>query len=412
VQGKKRRSLANVGGPVELSGDDPVERAALANALAVEGDDDASRAHVHGFHSYPARMHPTTARRLVEALSPKGGVVLDPFCGSGTVLVEGLLAGRRVVGVDANPLAVELSWLKTRGTSADERNQMLHAARGVAQAADERRKRRAGATHRYGSEDVSLFEPHVLLELDGLRDALTKVEVEWVRRALALVLSSILVKVSRQTGDTARSRTERRLASGFTLRLFERKASELAARLAEYDALLPRPPTGSGPKATAIHLGDARRLEGVAASSIDLVVTSPPYPGTYDYLAHHAARLRWLGLDAQRFAAIELGARRHLERLPYAAALARFSADLGAALASMSRVLAPAGKVVLIVADSVISRKPVHTDRLVREIAPAAKLRVSTVGSQARPHFHGPSARAFDRAPRREHAIVCRRAGS
>src|SRR5262249_25063186 len=156
----------------------------------------------------------------------------------------------------------ELSWLKTRGTTADERNHMLQAARATARAADERRKRRAGATHRYGSEDVALFEPHVLLELDGLRDALGKIEVEWVRRALALVLSSILVKVSRQTGDTSRSRAERRLASGFTLRLFERKASELAARLAEYDALLPREA-----RAPTILLGDARRLDGVKTSS-------------------------------------------------------------------------------------------------------------------------------------------------
>jgi SAM-dependent methyltransferase len=406
VQGKRRRSLANVGGPVELWGDSD-EGAALASALDVGAEDDASRAHVHGFHSYPARMHPTTARRLVERLSPEGGAVLDPFCGSGTVLVEGRLAGRRVFGIDANPLAVELSWLKTRATTADERSRMLQAARAAARSADERRKRRAGATHRYGAEDVALFEPHVLLELDGLRDALHGIEIDWLRRTLALVLSSILVKVSRQKGDTSQTRAERRLASGFTLRLFERKATELAGRLAEYAALLPQPTLGS----PTVRLGDARRIEGVKPASIDLVVTSPPYPGTYDYLAHHAARLRWLELDAERFASVELGARRHLERLPYGAALARFSTDLGAALASMARVLLPAGRAVLIVGDSVIARKPVHAERLIRDIATRAGLAVTAVGSQVRPHFHGPSARAFDRVPRREHAIVCRRAG-
>ena len=60
------------------------------------------------------------------------------------------------------------------------------------------------------------------------------------------------------------------------------------------------------------------------------------------------------------------------------------------------------------IADSVIGRRPVYADDLVREIAPAARLEVSVVGSQVRPHFHGPTARAFDRRPRREHAIVCR----
>jgi hypothetical protein len=108
---KQRRSLANVGGPVELWGDDERAKSTVSKALDVAGDDDASRAHVHGFHSYPARMHPATARKLIDGLSEPGGSVLDPFCGSGTVLVEGLLAARRVVGVDANPLAVELSWL-------------------------------------------------------------------------------------------------------------------------------------------------------------------------------------------------------------------------------------------------------------------------------------------------------------
>jgi len=77
-----------------------------------------------------------------------------------------------VVGVDANPLAVELAWLKTRGTTSTERAQMIDRARAVALSADERRKRRAGATRRYGSEDVALFDPHVLLELDGLVSSL------------------------------------------------------------------------------------------------------------------------------------------------------------------------------------------------------------------------------------------------
>jgi hypothetical protein len=408
---RQRRSLANVGGPVEVSGPDEQAKAVLVRSLDVAGDDDASRAHVHGFHSYPARLHPTTARRLIEGLSAPGATVLDPFCGSGTVLVEGRLADRKVQGVDANPLAIELSWLKTRGTTSDERAEILRAARAAAESADERRKRRAGATRRYGSEDVALFEPHVLLELDGLRAALRTTPSETAARALRLVLSSILVKVSRQPGDTSQARGERRLASGFTLRLFQSKADELVKRLAAFEALLPesrkRPVT-----APIVRIGDARQLEGIRASEIDLVVTSPPYPGTYDYVAHHAPRLRWLELDARRFADTELGARRNLERLPYGPALARFQAELGAALAAMTRVLRPSGAIVLIVADSILSGRAVHTDRLVRELAQDVKLDVTAIGSQARPHFHGPSARAFDRIPRREHAIVCRKATS
>jgi SAM-dependent methyltransferase len=396
-----------VGGAVEIVGGDEPLQAALKAALDVGGDDDRARAHVHGFHSYPARMHPTTARELVVRLSPALGTVLDPFCGSGTVLVEGLTLGRNVVGVDANPLAVELSRLKTRGSTEAERKELLGAARAVTTSAEERRARRSGATHRYGADDVALFEPHVLLELDGLSAAIRRIERDWTRRALFFVLSSILVKVSRQSGDTATGRGERRLRSGFTIDLFGKKTTELVRRLGEFDALLPKSPRPTA----AVHLGDARRLERIGRASIDLVVTSPPYPGTYDYLAHHAARMRWLDLDADRFADTELGARRHLERMPFRAALARYAADIGAALAAMSRALKPSGKVVLIVADSVVKTRPVLADRLLSDLAPGAGLEVSALASQLRPHFHGPSARAFDRTPRREHAIVFRPAG-
>jgi SAM-dependent methyltransferase len=380
-----------------------VETAALGSALDIRSDE-GTREHVHGFHSYPARMHPVTARRLIERLSPPGSVLLDPFCGSGTVLVEGRLAGRRVIGVDANPLAVELAWLKTRSVTGRERSEILDAARGTVAFADERRKRRSGATRRYGAEDVSLFDPHVLLELDGLRAGLARVSVSATRRALFLVLSSILVKVSRRPGDTAPREAPRRLASGFTIRLFLEKTEELVQRLAQFCGLLPPGP----PEAPLLRVGDARKLEGVAAAAMDLIVTSPPYPGNYDYLAHHAVRLRWLGLDPEEFARIELGARRHLEPLPEKSATARWTSELGAAMAAMSRVLSPAGRLVLVLGDSVIGRRPIFADKLVRELAPASGLVVTAVGSQVRPHFHAASGRAFDRTPRREHVFVCR----
>ncbi len=203
-----------------------METGALGSALDIRSDE-GTRDHVHGFHSYPARMHPITARRLIEQLSPPEGVLLDPFCGSGTVLVEGLLAGRQVIGVDANPLAIELAWLKTRTSTDGGRREILEGARAAVAFADERRKRRSGATHRYGAEDVSLFDPHVLLELDGLRAGLARMSASATKRALFLVLSSILVKVSRRPGDTAPSEAPRRLASGFTIRLFLKKTEEL-----------------------------------------------------------------------------------------------------------------------------------------------------------------------------------------
>jgi len=70
--------------------------------------------YTHGFHQYPARMHPEIATRLIEKYSTNSKtVVLDPFMGSGGVLVESMLHGNNSIGIDLNPFAVLLSKVKT-----------------------------------------------------------------------------------------------------------------------------------------------------------------------------------------------------------------------------------------------------------------------------------------------------------
>ncbi len=68
----------------------------------------------HGFHQYPARMHPEIAKRMIEKYSSGSKtVILDPFMGSGGVLVEAMLHGNNSIGIDLNPFAVLLSKVKT-----------------------------------------------------------------------------------------------------------------------------------------------------------------------------------------------------------------------------------------------------------------------------------------------------------
>jgi len=414
---KRRRSLTHVGGAVETEGLAEVA-ASLAKALEVlaapepsgRGDaafDDPDREHVHGFHTYPARMHPTTAARLVRVVSDGGATLLDPFCGSGTVLVEAMIAGRRAVGVDLNPLAVRLARVKTNPGDPSAREAIVAAARDVAAFADERRERRAGATRRYPPEDVASFEPHTLLELDSLRAGIAQrcADDVYVREALELVLSSMLLKLSRQASDTSAREASRRIAAGYPARLFKRKAAELARRLAAFSALLPPEMSPAN-----VAVDDATRLHTIAAGSVDAIVTSPPYASTYDYLAHHALRMRWLGLDASGLLAGEMGARRQYARLDPSAARALWTRDLATILRAMSRVCRKGARVAVVLADSAAGDQALRADAIVAAVAPGAGLTVLARASQARPHFHGPTARAFRDAPRAEHAIALEKA--
>lgn len=410
---RRRRSLSHVGGEIATQGDEK-EAQALAQAVDVETDPDADapdRAHVHGFHAYPARAHPLTVQRLVESFAPEGGTVLDPFAGSGTVLVEAMLAGRDTIGTDLNPLAVMLARAKTYPRRRETTDAMLEAAQDVRAYADERRKAKAGATTRLPREDVELFAPHVLLELAAIRDGIRKAPPEH-RPDLMLVLSSILVKMSQKRGDTSDEAVSKRIAAGYPAKLFLKKTEEWKTRLDTFASLLPSPP----PKAR-VYEDDATQLTKVKTASVDTVVTSPPYAATYDYLEHHALRMRWLGLDTRAFQQGELGSRRTYAMLTARGARQAWTDELSRLLEALARVLRPGGNAVLLIADSATSAGPnrdapeaLRADEIVSDLAATGrKLDPIACASQARPHFHVASRAAFFERPRHEHAILLRR---
>jgi len=410
---RRRRSLTHVGGVIDEGGD-ARQSAALAHALEVAPCIDADspdRAHVHGFHAYPARAHPVTIRRLIERFAPAQGQLLDPFCGSGTTLIEAMLAGRSALGTDINPLAVMLARAKTHPRKPEVLSALLAAANEVAAFADERRKSKRGATRRLPHEDVSAFAPHVLLELDGLRAGIEYAPAE-ARPDLKLVFSSILVKLSNTRGDTSDEVTEKRISAGYPARLFVRKTEEFATRLQEFAQELPSP----APRVRAL-LDDATKLGEVADRSIDAVITSPPYAATYDYVAHHALRLRWLKLDARRFERHELGARRRYARISPTEARARWLEELKAFFDALARVTKSKAPVVLLIADSATSRGPrgerpeaLRAEELVAEAASHRSVFTPIArASQARPHFHAPTHHAFADRPRCEHVLLLQR---
>ncbi|RME38143.1 MAG: site-specific DNA-methyltransferase, partial [Thermoflexia bacterium] len=89
--------------------------ARLADLLA--GDLDFQGAETgyasHQFHSFAAKFPPQLPRLFIRNLSKVGQIVLDPMAGSGTTVVEAALLGRLGIGVDLDPLAVQIGRAKT-----------------------------------------------------------------------------------------------------------------------------------------------------------------------------------------------------------------------------------------------------------------------------------------------------------
>ncbi|MCH2108488.1 MAG: hypothetical protein MK135_04115 [Polyangiaceae bacterium] len=401
---RERRALSHVGGEVYFSQGNDEEKAALAHALDVDAEEEAVMRDMHGFHSYPARLHPETARRLIEGFSKPGDHIYDPFSGSGTVVAEARAAGRCASGSDLNPLAIELAWLKSRGLLPKQTAQLLASAQRIAEVADARRLAKADPYQLYDNDARERYPIHILLELDSLAHGVGLLPRSDEQRALRLVISSLLTKLSHSEGDTTRQKAPRRLRSGFAIELFVKKTEELKRRLDAYSARLPQ-----RVEKAYIGFSDARDLEKVEDGSIDLIVTSPPYPGVYDYLEHHLHRMRWLGMREGPLRNGEMGSRRVYRTIRFRDAVDLWHRELGDTLREMWRVLSSHGRGVMIIADSVVDRQALYADDEFKKIAEQNGIDVTAIASQERPLFLHGAERVFADRPRMEHVVVFRR---
>src|SRR5690606_19889389 len=138
----------------------------------------------------------------------------------------------------------------------------------------------------------------------------------------------------------------------------ERRIVELCKQQAQYEKKLPKKYFQA-----RVLQADARKLPEVSAASVDLVVCSPPYPGVFDYLDHHALRISWLGLEATSFERAEIGARRQMIKLGEAA-YQRWRGDFKRVLETLKRVGKPETSVAMVIADSVVGDRAVFADDL------------------------------------------------
>lgn len=310
---------------------DPQLADVLVRALDARSDVDRL---THGFHTYPAGLHPDAAALLVSAFP--GDSVLDPFCGGGTVLVEARVAGRRAVGRDIGPVALRVARARTATPDDATLTRFRSTARRLAAEAREATQLPPDRILRVVRE---WYAPHALRELESLRRGVLAADPE-VRPLLECVLSSILVKVSWRRSDTSAQRVKHHRPPGTTAVLFHKKARELGRRL---EALRAAVPPGTPPADVA--LADART---VRVDPVDLALTSPPYPSTYDYLPMQHLRNVWFGDGGREDA--EIGPRRDWRRGAREARRA-WIADTDAWTAAVAACLRPGGHLVVVIGD-------------------------------------------------------------
>ena len=300
-----------------------------------------TREHLHTLHPYPARFIPQIPRRAILEFSNPGDMVLDPFSGGGTTVLEAILACRNAIGVDNNAVAHLIAEAKVANYSAKD----LKCLNTFFSELDYLVKSAPDDCWKPSYKNIDYwFSDDSIEDLSRLRWTIHTLPKR--PRLLALsVFSSIIIRSSRQDSETRYKRTERQYISGNAVRLFAQRLIEATKRARR---IL------SGPRGKAsLVLADSKRLEFIGDRSIDFIVTSPPYLNAYDYHKYHRHRLHWIGGDVQLARDAEIG--KHDTFTRRGATPDKYFEDMYVCFEEWKRVLRMGGRVMIVIGDAIVS---------------------------------------------------------
>lgn len=270
-------------------------------------------------HWHPCRYVSQIPAALVGLLSEPGALVADPFLGSGTTAVEAQRLGRRFVGFELNPTASMVSEAKVLPVSASHVSHLCAALKASAQETVRSGVLSPASILKAAPATVQLekwYVPRVAAELCALWRDIKVVGDEPASIAL-LAFSSILLKVCRETrhwGYVCDNSSPLGNRGGDVLLEYSKTLDSIVSAYEERDIQLAD--LGYAVLPAAVRCIDARvGLTQLAAGSIDLVVTSPPYFGVSDYAKAQRLTAEWLETDIESIRRAEIGARSKRHRL-------------------------------------------------------------------------------------------------
>ncbi len=255
----------------------------------------------HGWHRYVGRFPPQVIRSLINAFRiDSSHLILDPFSGSGTALVEAKLMGIDAIGFDICPLSHLISEVKVKlDYDPDALSEALTSVENSFAKAQWR-----NTLHDWDSTrkaDRSKFEipafpnvekwfnADVLNQLTTLLSAVEDLPGREVRKFFYVAVSASMRSIANVDVDVVRTeyrRTPRKDVD--VLAAVRRKVNRMVEDLRSYKRLDIRRSD------VQAKLGDARRL-ALAKNSVDFVVTSPPYGiEAVSYLRTHMLSYRVL----------------------------------------------------------------------------------------------------------------------
>ncbi len=369
---------------------DEERRKLIDHSWDYEGED--TKGYTHCFHSYPAMMIPQVAGRLIKMFSDREGYILDPFCGSGTVLVEAKLAGLNSYGIDINPLARLLSKVKT--TPIDPhllRSNFEVILKDIS-------KVKLSSFPEFFNIDY-WFKPSVIKKLATLKVVIEKIRDERIKDFFKVAFSETVREVSNtRNSEFKLYRLPKDKLEEFEPDVLGTFKNKVMRNIEGMKDLL-RECKDCNNKVIVLD-EDTREKTSLPEEIVQLVVTSPPYGDSRTTVAYgqfSRLSLQWLDFsgDSLNTDKKSLGGRRNRDHNGYnlnspslrnvleaiserdgkrAKEVLLFYIDLDKCLKEISRVLRADGYVCMVIGNRMVKRVRIPTDDILVELAPAHNL--------------------------------------
>jgi DNA modification methylase len=381
----------------------------------------------HGIHKFPAKFFPELPRYLIRKYSDVGDTVLDPMCGSGTVVLEAMLNNRIGIGIDIDPIAQLITRVKTtpisHATLKMATSKVIHQIESLHQST-----KYIPSIPEFHYRD-NWFRPYVLDELATIRDSfsvLKSINSEGQKQVLDffnVALSSIIREVSNAdphcTRTVLRKKVIKNISPGDTLLKFSAKLNQQVADMKELTEKI------QGMQVPEVVLPKTSALQtGLEDSSVDLAVTSPPYINAVDYPRTHQLEMYWLGLLGdgplsrvkRKYIGTETVYKNEYQELKSTGhktldpilekiynldprrsfIVYKFFEDMESQIHEMKRVLRPGGRYCIAIGNNLIRGVRVKSHEILAEIAE------SSISFELEKIFFSKLIRHFIRIPRRE----------
>jgi 16S rRNA G966 N2-methylase RsmD len=257
----------------------------------------------HYLHSYPAKLLAEIPNFFLSntVLSRPGELILDPFCGSGTVLLEAARQGRKCVGADSNPLARLITRVKLSSVREPEVRSVIRRIRRVAPT----------ITPRTFPDVVNMdywYHPHVKKQLQQIGIVIERLPASAVKNYVRVCFSQCARDVSKADPRLSvpvvlrkdqypprhplADRTKRRIARLRRINVLKKFCGIVEGNL----RCVTEPIAGKSgvkPKLSSDAAQISARLD---PGSVQLAITSPPYLGAQKYIRASSLSLGWLEL--------------------------------------------------------------------------------------------------------------------